>query len=163
MLWALLGDVESLFKLLSLVGFAKMECGQHSPATAQSPDTAAKAMQEPKPGPSTQGGSAPAPSRPGSTLLWGAPAPTGVPVGWRYPSEAAPSPSHPSQQGDCSSLLSSYTFSSWLRPSPLRPKESPVCICGHFSAHNAEINPPLCVWSFWESIMCKNREIRKYL
>lgn len=96
---------------------------------------------------------------------------SGVPVGWRYPSEAAPSPSHPSQQGDCSSLLSSSAFSSWLRPSPFRPKESPICICDHFSAHNAEINPPLCVWSFWESITFKNviktckkkTEIRKYL
>lgn len=55
-------------------------------------------------------------------------------VGWRYPSEAAqgaavsrslspsPSLSHPSLQGDCSSLLSSSVFSSWVRLFPPRPK-----------------------------------------
>lgn len=75
MLLALLGDAENLSKLQSLVGLAKMDCGQQSPTTAQSPDTPAKAKQEPKSGPSTQSESAPALSPPGPTLLWGASAP----------------------------------------------------------------------------------------
>lgn len=134
MLLALLGDAENLSKLQSLVGFAKMDCDQQSPTTAQSPDTPAKAKQEPKSGPRPKVGVLLL-CLPQVPLCCGVPQLlSGMTVGWRYPSEAAqgaavsrslspsPSLSHPSLQGDCSSLLSSSVFSSWVRLFPPRTK-----------------------------------------